>query len=173
VYGIGVIATLSFVFNNFTHLLVCSPFFVDLGLELRAYSLSHSTCPVLWSVSQTICLGCFQTMILLISASWVARIRAVSQWHKLFLISWVIMARLRNPRPWRQLPDSNNCDKTRFFLLFYSSLICPVREIGPSVKSGAISIGAECGIFSADSWLYFHVKEIKIFWKSRVQVMLK
>jgi hypothetical protein len=51
-------------------------FLVVLGLELRAYTLSHSTSPFFfcdeffWDrVSWTICLGWLQTMIFLISAS--------------------------------------------------------------------------------------------------------
>jgi hypothetical protein len=53
--------------------------FAVLGLELRAHTLSHSTSPFLWwvfqdRVSWTICLGRLRTRILLISASWVARI---------------------------------------------------------------------------------------------------
>jgi hypothetical protein len=55
-----------------------------LGLELRAFTLSHSTSPsfcdrVFWDrVSWTICLGWLRTVILLISASWVAGITGVS-----------------------------------------------------------------------------------------------
>jgi hypothetical protein len=41
------------------------------------------------------------------------------------------------------------------------------------MKSGAISLDGEFGIFSADSWLHFYVKEIEFFWKSQVQVLLK
>jgi hypothetical protein len=53
-------------------------FFSVLGLELRAYTWSHSTSPFCVRcfrdrVSQTICLGWFQTLILLISASQVPR----------------------------------------------------------------------------------------------------
>jgi hypothetical protein len=48
--------------------------------------LSQSTSHFLWRdfqdrVSQTICLGLAFNSILLISASWVARIIAVSHWH--------------------------------------------------------------------------------------------
>jgi ABC-type Fe3+ transport system permease subunit len=62
------------------------PFFVVLGLEFRAFTLSHSTSPFcdgyFWDrVSWTICLSWLQTVILLISASWVARITGVSHWH--------------------------------------------------------------------------------------------
>jgi hypothetical protein len=60
-----------------------SIFFSVLGLELRAYTLSHSTSPFLWRVfwdrvSKTICPGWLHTTILLISASWVARITDMS-----------------------------------------------------------------------------------------------
>jgi hypothetical protein len=56
---------------------------VVLEFELKAFTLSHSTIPifvkVFWDrVSWTTCLGWLQTMILLISASWVARITGVS-----------------------------------------------------------------------------------------------
>jgi hypothetical protein len=50
-------------------------FFCRLGFELRAYTLSHSTSPFFGDgffpdrVSQTICWGWLQTIILLISAS--------------------------------------------------------------------------------------------------------
>jgi hypothetical protein len=61
-------------------------FFMVLGLELRAYTLSQSTSPFcikyFWDrVSQTICLGWLRTTILLIAASWVARITGVSHQH--------------------------------------------------------------------------------------------
>jgi hypothetical protein len=60
-------------------------FFVALGLEYRAYTLSHSISPFcvryFWDrVSWTICPGWLWTAILLISA-WVARIIGVSHWH--------------------------------------------------------------------------------------------
>jgi hypothetical protein len=67
---------------------------VALGLELRAslllgrYCIAWATLSALscveyfWDrVSQTICLGWLQTVILFISASWVARITGMSQWH--------------------------------------------------------------------------------------------
>jgi hypothetical protein len=49
-------------------------FFSVLGLELRAFTLSHSTSPIFVigffeRVSRTICPGWFQAVILLISAS--------------------------------------------------------------------------------------------------------
>jgi hypothetical protein len=58
-------------------------FFAVLGLELMAFTLSHSASPFcdryFWDrVSQTICLGWLWTAILLISAYWVARITGVS-----------------------------------------------------------------------------------------------
>jgi hypothetical protein len=58
-------------------------YFAVLLLELRAYTLSHSTNPFcvrcFWDrVSRTICPGWLWTVILLISASWVARITGVS-----------------------------------------------------------------------------------------------
>jgi hypothetical protein len=61
-------------------------FFVVLGLELRAFTLTHSTALFLWRVfwdrvSWTICLGWLQTTVLLISTSWVARITGVSHWQ--------------------------------------------------------------------------------------------
>jgi hypothetical protein len=57
---------------------------VVLGFELGAYTLSHSTNPLLWRVffwgrgSWTIFLGWLWTVILLISASWVAGITGLS-----------------------------------------------------------------------------------------------
>jgi hypothetical protein len=57
-----------------------------LEFELRVYTLSHSTSPVLWWVffkiesRELFCLGWFWTTVLLISASWVARITGVSCW---------------------------------------------------------------------------------------------
>jgi hypothetical protein len=61
-------------------------FFAVLGFELRAYTLSHSISPFLWRVfqdrvSQIICLGWLWTTILLISASWVARITGMNHQH--------------------------------------------------------------------------------------------
>jgi hypothetical protein len=54
--------------------------FVALGLELRAFTLSHSTSPFCDGFFEigSICLGWLRTMILLISASQVARITDVS-----------------------------------------------------------------------------------------------
>jgi hypothetical protein len=62
-------------------------FFVVLGFELRAYNLSHSACPFLWWVFfeigslELFAWGWLQTMILLTSVSWVARITGVSHRH--------------------------------------------------------------------------------------------
>jgi hypothetical protein len=57
-------------------------FFAGLGFKLMAYTLSHSIllCEgFFWDrVSWTICLVWLQTMILLISATWVARITGMS-----------------------------------------------------------------------------------------------
>jgi hypothetical protein len=57
-------------------------FFAVLGFELRTYTFNHSTNPFciryFWDrVSRTVCLGWLWTEILLISASWVARIIGV------------------------------------------------------------------------------------------------
>jgi hypothetical protein len=58
-----------------------------LGLELRAFTLSHSTSPIFCDrvfqdgVLQIICPGWLQTAILLIFASLVARIIGVSHRH--------------------------------------------------------------------------------------------
>jgi hypothetical protein len=60
---------------------------VVLGLELRAFTLSHSTSPIFFvkgfliGSHGTICLGWLQTAILLISLSWIARITGVSHWR--------------------------------------------------------------------------------------------
>jgi hypothetical protein len=61
-------------------------FFAVLQLELRPYTLSHSTSPFLWRVfhdrvSWTILPSWLQIAILLISASWVAGIIGMSHWH--------------------------------------------------------------------------------------------
>jgi hypothetical protein len=58
-------------------------FFVVQGLQLRAFTLNTPSAPFLGRVFQdrvswTPCPGCLQTMVLLISASWVARITDVS-----------------------------------------------------------------------------------------------
>jgi hypothetical protein len=58
-------------------------FFAVLVLELRAFTLSHSTGPFLWRIFQdrvsgTICLGLLWTTIILISASLVATITGMS-----------------------------------------------------------------------------------------------
>jgi hypothetical protein len=60
-------------------------FLAVLGLELRAYILSHSISPFCVRyfqdrVFRTISLGWLQTKILLISASWVSRSTGVSLW---------------------------------------------------------------------------------------------
>jgi hypothetical protein len=61
----------------------CPFFFVVRGLELRAYTLSHSTSPFcvryFWDrCSWPVCPSWLQAMILLISASWVVRITGVN-----------------------------------------------------------------------------------------------
>jgi hypothetical protein len=66
--------------------------FAVLGFELRAFSLSHSTSPFFCDgclqdrVSWTVCPGWLWTMILLISASWVARITDMSHKHPALLL---------------------------------------------------------------------------------------
>jgi hypothetical protein len=66
---------------------VCLVFFFILGLELSAFTLSRSTSPIFVKFffkirsHRPICPGWLQTAILLISASWVARITSVSHWH--------------------------------------------------------------------------------------------
>jgi hypothetical protein len=76
-----------------------------LGRHSYSYCLSHPTSPFLWwvflrdRVSRTVCLGWLWTVILLISASWVARIIGVSHQcpaHYWFLLgkcctTWAIM----------------------------------------------------------------------------------
>jgi hypothetical protein len=61
-------------------------FFAVLRLQLRAFTLSHSTSPIFCdrvfqnSVSPTIWLGWLQTVILLISASWAASATGMRHW---------------------------------------------------------------------------------------------
>jgi hypothetical protein len=60
--------------------------FAVLGFELRTYTFSHFISPFFWwffqdRVSQTICLAWLGTVILLISASWIARITGMSHQH--------------------------------------------------------------------------------------------
>jgi hypothetical protein len=68
----------------------CSLSFTVLGLELRAYTLNHSTSTFMWRMFSrvwwTICLGWLWTLILLISASWVARIIIVSHRNPSWLL---------------------------------------------------------------------------------------
>jgi hypothetical protein len=64
----------------------CLAFFLVLRLQLRVFTSSHSTSSIFVLgifkiVSQTICLGWLWTVILLLSASWVARITGVSHQH--------------------------------------------------------------------------------------------
>jgi hypothetical protein len=61
-------------------------FFSVLWHEIRAFTLSHSTSPILWRVIREGSHELFvQAMILLISASWVARIISVSHQQRLLL----------------------------------------------------------------------------------------
>jgi hypothetical protein len=78
-------------------------FFVVLGFELRAYTFGRFASPFMWwfyfqdRVSWTFCPGWLQTMILLISASWVARSIGLSHWggfHPYFCVpvfTWSIL----------------------------------------------------------------------------------
>jgi hypothetical protein len=102
-------------------------FFMVLGLELRAYTLQHSTSPFLWRVffeigsHGTVFLGLLLTMILLISASWAARVIDVSNqilaqnfyqsvyWSKVEDFAQIVL------HPWHQL------------LLFGISTYCPIH----------------------------------------------
>jgi hypothetical protein len=68
-------------------------FFLVLGFELRAYTLSHSTTVLFFCVGffqdrflRTVCLGWLQIAILLISASWITRITGVSHWSLAYII---------------------------------------------------------------------------------------
>jgi hypothetical protein len=68
---------------------------VTLGLELRAYTLSHYTSPFLWWVFSRQGLenylpGLALNHDFLISASWVARIIGVSLWHLASLVIFEI-----------------------------------------------------------------------------------
>jgi hypothetical protein len=70
----------------FLHYLFIYLFIAVLGLELRAFTLSHSTRPFCDGyfqdrVSRTICLGWLRPMTLLNSASWAARIIDMNHWH--------------------------------------------------------------------------------------------
>jgi hypothetical protein len=61
-------------------------FFLVLGLELKAFTLNHSASPFCDRYfqdrfSQTICPSWLRTTILLISASWVAKITGMSHQH--------------------------------------------------------------------------------------------
>jgi ABC-type transport system involved in multi-copper enzyme maturation permease subunit len=72
--------------KNHWIVLFCVCVCVVLGFELKSYTLSYSTrlflCWIFFEiVSRTICLGWLQTMILLISASWVARITGLRYWR--------------------------------------------------------------------------------------------
>jgi hypothetical protein len=71
------------------------------------------------------------------------------------------------------VPDTNILWQYQAFVPILLKSHLPFIEVGPSVKSRAISLDAACGIFSADSWPHFHVKEIEFFWKTQVQVLLK
>jgi hypothetical protein len=78
---------------GFVCVCVCVCVCVVPGLELRAYTLSHSTSPFCVRyfqdrVSQTIFLGWLWTAIPLISASWVSRIKGVSHWCPANMRSW-------------------------------------------------------------------------------------
>jgi hypothetical protein len=95
-------------------------FLMVLGLELRAYALSHSASSFLcwvfsrWGLTKYL-LGWLWTIILLISATWVARIIGMSHWWpapfpfrsllRFHLLSEISLARLSNtvtypPPPW-------------------------------------------------------------------------
>jgi hypothetical protein len=76
-------------------------FVAILGLELRAYTLSHSTSPFFcygffWDrVFRTICLGWLWTVILLISASWAVRITSVNHWSPVLILFYNCMVLCR------------------------------------------------------------------------------
>jgi hypothetical protein len=82
---------------KFISYLIIYLFFAALGLELKGYTSSHSTSPFSWwviffwdKVLWSICPGCIQTLILLISASWVARITGPNSQHPaLFLLKTI------------------------------------------------------------------------------------
>jgi hypothetical protein len=95
---------ISNVFFSYTTLSPNSPFsfflyfifffLVILGIELQQGrgSTTWVTPPALFCVPQTICLGWFWTVILLISASWVARITGLSHQRPAFRFSlWTVL----------------------------------------------------------------------------------
>jgi hypothetical protein len=80
IYSVSLLIYLSFIY-----------LFVVLGLELTAYTFSHSTSPFLDRifqdrVSRTVCLDWLWTSILLVSASQVARITGMSHCAWLFMV---------------------------------------------------------------------------------------
>jgi hypothetical protein len=92
-------------------------FLVVLGLELRAYTLSHSTSPFcegfFWDrILQTICQGWLWTSVLLIAAFWIASITGVSHrcpgstgvWTQGFTLgTWVLYLLSPSANPKRAL----------------------------------------------------------------------
>jgi hypothetical protein len=97
---------------------------VVLGLELRAYVLSHSTSPFCVRYFRLICLGWLWTVILLISASWVASVWATGAQlalgifkmgsHELFaqvgpkLLSWSLLRESLDYRCESPVPSLND-----------------------------------------------------------------
>jgi hypothetical protein len=117
-------------------------FLALLEFELRAFTLNHSTSSpqpffgegFFWDrVSQTICPGWLQTMILLISASWVAMITGVSTPGLGLVLVHIVFYLLQG------IPGTLEHDwttwqrKARFWLLVVSSL--ELDEVGSEVRS--------------------------------------
>jgi hypothetical protein len=78
-------------------------FVCGIGIWTQNHSLSHSTSPFVWRVfsdrvSGTICLSWLQTSMLLISASWIARIIGVS--HR--RLTKFHFQRAETDTPWRE-----------------------------------------------------------------------
>jgi hypothetical protein len=91
--------------------------------------LSHSSSPIFVKgfqnrVSQTICPGWLQTSILLISASWVARITGMRQWRLAFVI-FKFVKKLKNFRKklMKSKTVTKNSEKSNEIILTWRSKI--------------------------------------------------
>jgi hypothetical protein len=120
--------------------------------------------PFLWwfflkdSVSRTICLGWLRTVILLITASWVARITGVSHWHPARMCSSPAGFQAGSKAPFLALCSKAEKPSQRTTQLLVYLSICALLSLPSGACVSLLSCVAECPFAEPKS----HVCTLKV-----------